>query len=536
MKKIVYLITLIFISLGACKKDDSPIDEPLDKPVITSIQPKDPKPGDVVTVSGTGFGTTLSDVKVSIGSTAVTITSVSATEIKFTLPANISAGALSVSIKESVATVTDSQGANITPKPATDPIPTFSAMSVASGKVSDAITLTGTNFSTVLTENTVKFTGATAGATVNAVVKTATATSLTVDVPTGAATGVVSIQVKTATAILATNFNGVFTVTTTPGGGSGTAGQATVLSTLGFKHGSMTTDASGNVYALLANNFGTQLIRIASDKTTKTFTATDFGYTANEFLGVAGVAADRNGLIYVVTVSSMSVSRVYKISAANVAPVKYLELGSAGFGINMPEVNFAATSTGELFYLTGTNPKNVYKISTNGQINTYLDVAYGGATNEYDNVQKPLPKDITLDQNDNLYVAAENETGFKAIYKFTPAKVKSVIYSSTVNAFEAGTLSTAKFKAISSISVSPDGNTFYIGDKTSEYISKMDISANLVSTVAGIGLKADAYNYSQTGANLSVLVYPHRLHFDARTKTVYSLYPVQGVGIQKINL
>ncbi|RYE59101.1 MAG: hypothetical protein EOP48_01965 [Sphingobacteriales bacterium] len=141
---LILLITLTF-SFQACKKSTTEEIIP-EIPQISSIQPKNPAPGDVVTITGTGFGTSAADVKVNIGSTTITVTSVTATEIKFTVPATIATGDLSVLIKDVAAAIKDPQGATITPKPATSATPTFTAMTPASAKSGDVITLTGTNF------------------------------------------------------------------------------------------------------------------------------------------------------------------------------------------------------------------------------------------------------------------------------------------------------------------------------------------------------------------------------------------------------
>jgi hypothetical protein len=190
----LFVCLLFSIAVSSCKKDQSgstPTDPP---PTITSISPKNPQPGDVVTITGTGFGSVATDVKVTIGTQVITINTVSATEIKFTLPANITAGDLALAIKSITATSTDPQGVTITPQPATVAVSVLS-ISPAQAKVGDVVTVLGTGFSATLADNVFKFNGATA------VIQSVVLGSMQVIVPAGATTGLVSLSVKGGTAV-----------------------------------------------------------------------------------------------------------------------------------------------------------------------------------------------------------------------------------------------------------------------------------------------------------------------------------------------
>ncbi|HUM46144.1 MAG TPA: SBBP repeat-containing protein, partial [Chitinophagales bacterium] len=116
---------------------------------------------------------------------------------------------------------------------------TGSSFSPASGPIGSLVTITGTNFSTTLLNNTVKFNG------VVATVISATSTSIDTTVPVGATTGPISVQVGCNTMVTFSNF----TVTTPPplsspalvwakqiGGSSTDLGLSTAI------------DAAGNVY------------------------------------------------------------------------------------------------------------------------------------------------------------------------------------------------------------------------------------------------------------------------------------------------
>lgn len=84
-------------------------------------------------------------------------------------------------------------------------IPTIISFTPTSGPISTTVTITGTNFSATLSNNTVMFNGTTA------VVTASSATSITCTVPVGATSGKISVTVAGSTA----TSGGDFTVTTT---------------------------------------------------------------------------------------------------------------------------------------------------------------------------------------------------------------------------------------------------------------------------------------------------------------------------------
>ncbi|MES2426385.1 MAG: IPT/TIG domain-containing protein [Bacteroidota bacterium] len=196
---IVALIATI-LTLNSCKKSTTTPDPVVALPTVTNVQPKNPSPGDVVTITGTGFGATATDVKVTIGSQVITISTVTDTQIKFTLPTGITAGDIAVAIKNIIATNTDPQKATITPQPSPVPLATITAINPTSGKVGDVVIITGTSFSATATDDVVKFNG------VATTVTAATATTLTVSVPTAATTGTVTLSVKGAATITGPSF------------------------------------------------------------------------------------------------------------------------------------------------------------------------------------------------------------------------------------------------------------------------------------------------------------------------------------------
>lgn len=250
--KMVLICFLTVSTITSCKKGS--VTTPPELPIVTNVQPKNPKPGDVVNISGTGFGTTATDVKVTIGSQIITITSVTATEIKFTLPTGITAGDIAVAIKNIIASNIDPQKATITPQQTVLPVATITSINPTSGKVGDLVTITGTNFNTTLANDVVKFNG------IATTVIAATATSLTVNVPATATTGVVTLSVLGAAAISGSSF----TVNSSNGGSTGSAvpyivsvgGTATFskIASASSEIGAMVVDKKNNI--LYYSDFG----------------------------------------------------------------------------------------------------------------------------------------------------------------------------------------------------------------------------------------------------------------------------------------
>jgi hypothetical protein len=110
------------------------------------------------------------------------------------------------------------------PIPSAATAPTLTGFSPTSGTVGTVVTLTGTNFSTTLLDNAVKFNGTVA------TVSAATATSLTVEVPTGATTGKIFVEVDNQIATSSNDFTVVAPLTLTSfSPTTGTAGTIVTL-------------------------------------------------------------------------------------------------------------------------------------------------------------------------------------------------------------------------------------------------------------------------------------------------------------------
>lgn len=169
---------------SSCNNDDDNVLAP----TITTFTPSSGVVGTTVIITGTNFSTTASDNTVTFNGTAATVSASSDTQLTVTVPSGATTGKITVSVSGNSVTSTS----DFTVTTTTSAAPTITGFSPTSGAVGVTVTITGTNFSTTVANNTVTFNG------VAATVTAATATQLTVTVPTGATTGKIAVSVSTS--------------------------------------------------------------------------------------------------------------------------------------------------------------------------------------------------------------------------------------------------------------------------------------------------------------------------------------------------
>jgi hypothetical protein len=184
MKKISPLLLAITFTgiLLSCKNDDTPVPDP--SPVITSFSPEQGTPGTTVTISGRNFSDNMADIHVAFGVTSAEIISTSMTQVIVTVPEGASTGRISLNANRM--SVPSDKDFTVIPPP---PGPTISSFTPVSGPVGTTVTITGNNFSAILSENTVTLGDR------SVPVASATPTALTITIPTGAVSGIITITV-----------------------------------------------------------------------------------------------------------------------------------------------------------------------------------------------------------------------------------------------------------------------------------------------------------------------------------------------------
>jgi hypothetical protein len=145
---------------------------------ISQITPASGGAGTIVTIHGTGFSTTATQNVVAFNGVSAVVKSATDSLIVATAPKGVATGPVSVSINGE---------RTVGPVFTVVPLPAITSLAPSSGPVGATVTITGTNFSSILAENQVSFNG------VPAVISSATNTNLIVTVPKGAATGNVTV-------------------------------------------------------------------------------------------------------------------------------------------------------------------------------------------------------------------------------------------------------------------------------------------------------------------------------------------------------
>ena len=152
----------------------------LASPVVTQVAPTQGRAGTLVTLSGQRFATTLAGNTVRFNGVAALVLSATATTLTVRVPAGTSTGSVQVITGEGAGR--SAQDFTVYPPP------TLAPLAPTEGIPNAVITLTGTGFSTLAAQDTVRFNGA------MAVVQQASATALRVMVPAGATTGKIRLN------------------------------------------------------------------------------------------------------------------------------------------------------------------------------------------------------------------------------------------------------------------------------------------------------------------------------------------------------
>lgn len=182
------LITLIV----ACKKEDKPSSDST-IPIIKSFTPASGPVGSTVTISGSHFDANPSLDVVKFNDINASVTAASDSQLVVTVPDSATSGKISVTINGQ--TVVSSLDFTVTVAPK------ISSFSPVNGLAGDTIVITGSNFSSAITDNTVTF-----GGNATASIISANATQIKVKVPAGATTGNISVTVGGLQGNSATSF------------------------------------------------------------------------------------------------------------------------------------------------------------------------------------------------------------------------------------------------------------------------------------------------------------------------------------------
>lgn len=151
--------------------------------------------GTALLIEGTGFSTTASQDTVTVNGTSATVTSSSATQIFATVPSGATTGPLVITSPAGTAT----SATSFTVVNAVNNAPTITGFTPLIGAPGTSVTINGTNFGTITTNNKVRFN------TTRASVNSSTGTSMVLAAPPGTS-GRISLTTLSGTATSAEDF------------------------------------------------------------------------------------------------------------------------------------------------------------------------------------------------------------------------------------------------------------------------------------------------------------------------------------------
>ena len=163
---------------------------------ILSVSPPVGPVGTTVTIYGTGFSTTASSNTVTFNGTSATVTSATANQLVTTVPTGASTGTIAVTTPSGSAT--SSTSFTVTsggPAP-----PTITSFTPTTGSGGTSVSVSGTNFETLLTNNKLLFN------TTLASIASANSTTISAPVPSGATSGRLSVKTPYGTAVSTSDF------------------------------------------------------------------------------------------------------------------------------------------------------------------------------------------------------------------------------------------------------------------------------------------------------------------------------------------
>jgi len=368
--------------------------------------------------------------------------------------------------------------------------PVITSFSPTEGTAGTTVTINGTNFSTVFSENIVKFNGTAANVTA------ATATSLTVAAPAGGLTGKITVQVGTQTAASLNDFVYVPVGVVSTLAGSGTKGFADGAGTAAqFSYPTgVAVDASGNVY--LADQENHRIRKITAGGVVSTLAGSGIdGFAdgtgiAAQFRYPTGVAVDASGNVYVADNNN---NRIRKITAGGVVSTLagsgiYGFADGTGTAAQFSSPSGVAVDASGNVYVADQDNHRIRKITAEGVVST---VAGSGSAGFADGTsaaaQFQYPYGVAVDATGSIYVA---DLYNHRIRKITAGGVVSTLAGSGIDGFADGTGAAAQFRYPAGVAVDVAGNV-YVVDQINNRIRKIT-AEGVVSTLAGSGTKGFA--------------------------------------------
>ncbi|MDO1451823.1 IPT/TIG domain-containing protein [Rhodocytophaga aerolata] len=355
--------------------------------------------------------------------------------------------------------------------------PTITTITPDNGISGTAVTITGTGFSTVLTENVVTLNDK------KCTVTAATSTSLTITIPPGAGSGniVVTTNSKSAKSASPFRYMQTITVTTVAGSSQGYADGEVMNAKFWLPH-SITTASDGTIYI---TEFANRRIRKISPNGIVSTVAGDglSGYTDGpaaqaQFAALTGIAIASDGTLYVSDNHMIRKITPDGIVSTLAGSSQGYADGPAAQALFTYPTGIKIANDGTLYIVDG-NGNRIRKISPNGIVSTVA----GNGTKGYTDgpaaqAQFEIPYDIAVASDGTLYVVEGH-----MIRKITPDGIVSTLAGSRERGIKNGVGIEARFYDPMGIAVASNG-TLYVTESSYHRIREITPDG-VVTTLAG---------------------------------------------------
>ncbi|MEO7976678.1 IPT/TIG domain-containing protein [Flavobacterium sp.] len=354
-------------------------------------------------------------------------------------------------------------------------------ISPASGPKNTPVTITGSGFSAISSENAV---------TINdkvCPIINSTPTQITITIPPSAGSGKINLTVGNASAE-SNNFDFIVTttVTTIAGNIKGIQDGQGSAAQFDFPRG-ITVDNQGN---LLVTD-GDRIRKISSTGLVTTIAGSTTGSEHGQsilakFDGPAGIVIDESGRLFVADEFNDMIRLISNTGLVNTtagavtgsdtpAVSGFLDGNRFEAKFDRP-VGIAIDVSGTLFVADSQN-RRIRKIAGNNVTTFAGSGDFSSADGQGNTASFGNPQGLTIDTAGNLYVSDR----FKIIRKITPTGLVTTIAGSTTGGFADGQGSVAKFNNANGIIADSLGNLFVTDGPRIRKISP----TGLVSTIAG---------------------------------------------------
>jgi serine/threonine protein kinase, bacterial len=368
------------------------------------------------------------------------------------------------------------------------PTPHIQSFTPSGGVAGSFVSISGTGFSPIASENTVIINGDTAR------ILSADATSIIAVVPQAAGTGKITVSGSGGSSSSGNSFNYLASVQLVAGTGGeafadGTGANAQLALPAGFA-----ANAAGDFY--FTDEFNNRIRKVTKAGVVTTIAGDgsknykDGPADQAEFYFPVGIAVDASGNIYV---SDSQNNRIRKINTAGVVST-VAGTGAVGFAegaatvakFNTP-AGLAIDGAGNL-YVADAGNNRIRKITPAGVVST---ISGTGAAAFKDGdatvAQFNSPSGIAIDASGNLYVG---DAGNARIRTISPTGTVSTLAGSGVAGFADGTGVSAQFSEPQGICLDAAGNLYVADEGISPRVRKVT-AAGEVTTLAGGGNGGD---------------------------------------------